>query len=103
MSSRYRFSGFFRPRLGRITAGLIAVWLLWVLLAGDTSIIELWKLKRENADIRARIAELEKRLDIIDAEEQNLQDPEYLEKMAREQYGMIRDGERVYRIVNEGQ
>ncbi|MCK4546209.1 MAG: septum formation initiator family protein [Candidatus Eisenbacteria sp.] len=97
---RNPFRGFMsRDRVGRTVAVAIGLWLLWVLLAGDTSLVQLWKLKHENADIRRRISEMESHLEDLDTQAANLADAEYLEKFAREKYGMIRDGETSYRLV----
>lgn len=89
----------FRQKVTRLVLVGLGLWVLWILFAGDTSLVELWKLKRENGKLRAEIAELERRLTELDREEKNLEDPEYLEKIAREEYGMIRDGEICYRLV----
>jgi len=88
-----------RQRVNRIIAVVLGLWVLWILLAGDTSLVQLWKLKSENAVIQNEISELEQRMEDLATEEKNLQDPEYLEKLAREEYGMIREGETSYRIV----
>ncbi len=89
-----------RQKIGRIIAVALGLWLLWILLAGDTSLVQLWKLKKENTEILEEIGRLEGRLEDLATEEDNLQNPEHLEKLAREEYGMIREGETAYRIVD---
>jgi cell division protein FtsB len=88
-----------RGQVSRIVAVALGLWLLWVLLAGDTSLVQLWKLKSENSDVRNQIADKEARLEQLETDTANLEDPEYVEKIAREKYGMIRDGETSYRVV----
>ena len=86
-----------RQKIGRIVAIALG---LWILLAGETSLVQLWKLKKVNTETQEEIGRLEGRLEDLAAEEENLQNPEHLEKLAREEYGMIRDGETAYRIVD---
>jgi cell division protein DivIC len=78
---------------------LLVVWFFWVLFSGDSSLIQLWKLKRETTVLQAEIDRVKARLEEIDGEAKKLDDPEYLETLARERYGMVREGEKCYRLV----
>lgn len=79
----------------------LLVLLAWLLFFDSYSV---WKrvgwhreharLKAENAELKARITELEQML------EDGLSD-EVVERIAREQYGMRRPGETVYRVERE--
>jgi|GEM_PF-1753938 len=89
-----------RERLSRLIGILLLLWLAWLVFAGDTSLVNLWKLKRENRDLQGQMADLERRLEEIDQAERNLDNPEYLERMVREKYGLVRDGETCYHLVD---
>lgn len=71
--------------------------LLAVFLPSYSQMQDLRDKNREYAD---RIEALQKRNVQLEEEKHLLEtDPVYLEKVGREKMGLIRDGERVYRIV----
>ena len=65
--------------------GLYHVWRLSSRLAEEERMLD---------DALVRISELEREIDRL------TNDLHYIEKIAREEYGMIKDGEEVYRISN---
>ena len=78
--------------------GLMFAGLLWFTWFDSYSLIRRAKWQRdyeqlveENMQLRSEIAELQSMLE-------NPPSDEMIEKIAREQYGMRRDGETVYRI-----
>ena len=86
---------------GRVIAvlGLFAL-AGFALLAGEYSTFDWLTLQRQVADERAAIAELEIEVDSLDRLARALEtDPAAQERAAREGFGMIRDGEILYRIV----
>lgn len=90
-----------RLRLRLLVAALAAV-AVWVAFFDSHSVWrraayagELDRLSAENADLAAQNADLERRLEAgLDAST--------VEKVAREQYGMRRPGEHVYRVDSDG-
>jgi cell division protein FtsB len=67
---------------------------------GDYGLFELHRVQRERAieqqradDVRADVERLRARRDSL------LDDPATIERVARERYGLIRDGERLYRFA----
>ncbi len=67
---------------------------------GDYSFLDLWRLKKQHEQelvqlqaVRARVAELEQKADSL------THDSATLERLAREQYGLIKEGERLYRFA----
>ncbi len=57
-------------------------------------------LKQKNREFAERILQLEARTGKLEQENHALQtDPDYLEKVGREKMGLIRQGEKVYKIV----
>jgi len=66
------------------------------------SYTKMQELKQKNQDFVERIEELTARNKKLEEERQFLQNnPAYLEKVAREKMGLIREGETVYKIVPE--
>jgi cell division protein DivIC len=64
---------------------------------------KMQELKQKNQDLVDRIQYLEVKNKKLEQEQQFLKNnPEYLEKVAREKMGLIRQGETVYKIVPQG-
>lgn len=87
-----------RPHPGWIVAGVLAL-LLGAALFGDNGVLHLWQLRGEveslHRDVQALEAENE-RLSRAITELRN--DPSALERIAREELGLVRPGERVLRF-----
>jgi cell division protein FtsB len=72
------------------------------LLAGEYGTFDWLTLRRQLAEERAAIADLETEVDSLERLARALEtDPVAQERAAREGFGMIRDGEILYRIVPE--
>jgi cell division protein FtsB len=72
----------------------------FALLAGEYSTFDWLTLRRQVAEERAAIADLEIEVDSLERLARALEtDPAAQERAAREGFGMIRDGEILYRIV----
>ena len=75
--------------------GIFLVLLTVVFLPGYS---RLKKLRRENNELQKRIKLLEEHNDVLKEEISSFQqDPEYIEKKAREKLGVIKKGEIIYR------
>ena len=73
----------------------------FALFGGDYGYFEVRRLEKEKASEEARVLELKKELDALRLRADSLtNDSATLERLAREQYGLIRDGERLYRFVD---
>jgi len=99
------FRRFRRPRMpaastarGVFWLGVAAV-LLYLLVLSDFGMLRRWQLAREAEAIEARIEELQAREESLTSEEGRLEDDAYLERIAREQHGMMREGEHVYHLA----
>ena len=58
--------------------------------------------RQKNLEYDKKIAELQRRNGELEAEKRRLiEDPVYLERVARERMGLVRDGEKVYRMDSE--
>jgi cell division protein FtsB len=94
-----RFSPASRPLRRWLVGGLAALLALWLLFFDSHSLLqryhwhrELSQVTDENQRLRLQIQQLEAQL------EQPLSD-ETVERIAREEYGMKRPGETIYRTV----
>lgn len=55
--------------------------------------------RQKNLEYEKKIAELQRRNEELKEEKRRLvEDPVYLERVARERMGLVREGEKVYRI-----
>jgi cell division protein FtsB len=81
-------------------AGIVLAALYFLLLGGEYTFLDLWRIdraeKREVVEldaVRAEVEALQVRVDSL------ANDSATLERIAREDYGLIKDGERLYRFV----
>jgi len=86
------------------------IWLLVVLLVllqyklwvGDGSFAEVWDLYQQVETQREENQQLRERNQALDAEVQDLkQGLEAIEERAREELGMVKEGETFYQIIEE--
>ena len=76
--------------------------LLILFIFGDHGLLQLYKLKRDRAKVQAQIAQLRKERERVMVEKNQLEnDIQYLEKLARERYRMVKPGEKVYKVIPE--
>ena len=79
---------------------LLLVYLQYRLWFGDGSLQEYWQLRREVEVQREENLQLRERNDALDAEVLDLQQGlDAIEERAREDLGMIKEGETFYQIV----
>ena len=88
-------------RLGRLAALCAAFVLAWVgVFAGEYSTFDWLTLRRQVAEERHAVQQLRATLDSLGRLAHDLEtNPAAQERAAREQFGMIRDGEVLYRLV----
>jgi cell division protein FtsB len=91
------------PRLTRrrniVLGALAIVALYFALFGGEYSVFEQLRLKHERTREAARLAALRAEVDSLRARADSLEnDPAAIERVAREKYGLIREGERLYRF-----
>jgi cell division protein FtsB len=76
--------------------------LLLVLFWGDYNATALWHLRQQKKELSSKIEELKVENQILTDQIEVLKDnPEVIEKVAREKLGMTGEGETVYRILPE--
>ena len=88
-------------RLGRaVVPGLVLVAAYYALFGGEYSLLELRSARAAVVEEREELALLEQQIDSLAARAESLRsDPVTLERIAREQFGMIREGETLYRFA----
>ena len=81
---------------------LLCITLLIIFIFGDHGLLQLYKLKRDRAKVQAQISQLRKERERVMVEKNRLEnDIQYLEKLARERYRMVKPGEKVYKVIPE--
>jgi cell division protein FtsB len=85
----------------RLVVGAVAaVAVYYALWGGEYSAFDLRRLRRERAEAEVRLAESRAALDSLRAHAGLLErDPATIERVARERFGMVREGEVLYRFV----
>jgi cell division protein FtsB len=74
----------------------------YALFGGEYSVFEVRRARVERAQAEAQLAELRQEIEALRARADSLEtDPAALERIAREKFGMIREGEILYRLVPE--
>ena len=86
--------------IGRGFLLVVFLFLVYVFLFGDYGAYRIWRQKREIAQLEQTIEALRLRQEELQREIYLLQnDSEYIEKIAREEYGLTKEGEIIYKIV----
>ncbi|MDD3374348.1 MAG: septum formation initiator family protein [Candidatus Omnitrophica bacterium] len=81
---------------------LLFIFALSILVIFLPSYQKMQELKNRNLQYQGQIEDLEEKKARLTEELRRLNDdPEYLEKVGREEMGLIRKGETVYRVVPE--
>jgi cell division protein FtsB len=91
-----------QTRIRWMLASLLAmIAVYFALFGGDYGYFEVRRLEKEKTVEEARLAALQQELAQLRARADSLgTDSATLERIAREKYGLIRDGERLYRFVD---
>jgi cell division protein FtsB len=80
--------------------GLLLVSLYYAVFGGEYSLLELRARRGDLEHERVRLVELETQIDSLSARTDSLRtDDHTLERVARESFGMIKDGETLYRFA----
>jgi len=79
---------------------LIASVLLIIFIFGDHGIYQLYRLRAERSVNQVLITELRKERGKLEEEKFRLKtDMEYIERIARERYRMVKKGEKVFKVI----
>jgi cell division protein FtsB len=84
--------------------GLVLLALYYALFGGEYSAFELWGIRSEGRESVIRVEELTELTEKLGTRAEALEsDDRALEFIARENFGMIRDGEILYRFADSGE
>ena len=90
-----------RRRRRWIFSFIVLLILLFFLSIGKRGFIQHIRIKSEQHRLKREIVSLEKEKERLEEEKKKLNDPEHIEKIAREKYGMAKKNEKVYHVVPE--
>ena len=80
---------------------LIFFSLALVFIFGDHGVLKLYKIKNERQLIQKKIADLRKEREILKNEKSKIEnDLNYIEKIAREKYKMVKPGEKIFKVID---
>jgi len=83
-----------------VVPALLLLALYYALFGGEYSAFELRRTRMDVDGQKAELAELRLRIDSLQARIDSLEhDPATLERIARERFGLIREGETLYRFA----
>ena len=83
-----------------VVPALLVLAAYFAVFGGEYSIFDLRRARNEAEQHGAELAELHRTIDSLSARADSLEtDSATLERIAREQFGMIRDGETLYRFT----
>jgi len=78
---------------------ILCILVLWVGFNFARNAYRNYRLRLEIESLRREIAAIELRNKQLEDEIENWQSPEYVERVAREELGLVKPGERVYVIA----
>ena len=88
----------------RILLLLAFAFVAYRFFAGPYGFVQIHQLWKEKNNLEKESKALQAELIDMEIEKQRLTDDEfYLEKQARERLGMVKEGEKVYRVIQEDQ
>jgi len=87
-----------------IFPGLVALAAYYALFGGEYTAFDLRQIRAEVESSGVQVVELEERTRVLAARAEALEhDPRAIEALARENFGLIRDGEILYRFADSGE
>jgi cell division protein FtsB len=79
---------------------LIIATLIYTFVLGDGGVVRILLLRHQTVELEQDIADLESDLELLKSEIDNLKNnPFYMEKIGRERFGYLKQGDRVFKIV----
>lgn len=89
----------FDERIKRYAFLVFIAALLFQLIFSDGGVMGYIKLRREMQTIQVSVTKLEKEnIDLAQEIDRIQKDDKYLEELARKKFGLVREGEKLYRV-----
>ena len=80
---------------------LICISLIIVFVFGDHGLLKLYRMKSERKLVQRKIANLRAERETLKNEKSKIEnDLNYIEKIAREKYKMVKPGEKIFKVIN---
>ena len=81
---------------------LICFSLFIVFIFGDHGLLKLYKIKQKRGEIQANITQLRNEKEKATKEKNKIEnDLNYIEKIAREKYKMVKPGEKIFKVIEK--
>lgn len=94
--------GIFDNKVAWISGAIILLILFQIFVMRDEGLYSLLQLKQEIRDMESHISRLEIEKGELESERDRLlNDPDYLERIARERFRMAKPGEKVFHVIIE--
>jgi len=94
--------GLFENKVAWISGAIILLIIFQIFVMRDEGLYSLLQLKKEIKDMEAHISRLEiEKAELESERDRLLNDPDYLERIARERFRMAKPGEKVFHVVTE--
>ena len=72
-----------------------------VFIFGDHGLLKLYNIKKERKIIQKKIAQLREEKKVLKNEKSKIEnDLDYIEKIAREKYKMVKPGEKIFKVID---
>ena len=72
-----------------------------VFIFGDHGLLKLYNVKNERKIIQKKISQLREEKEILKNEKSKIEnDLDYIEKIAREKYKMVKPGEKIFKVID---
>jgi len=100
--STRKSGGLFDNKVAWISGAIILLILFQIFVMRDEGLYSLLQLKQEITDMEVHISRLEiEKAELESERDRLLNDPDYLERIARERFRMAKPGEKVFHVVTE--
>ena len=81
---------------------LICMSLIIIFIFGDHGLLKLYKIKSQRKKVQNHITQLREEREKRREEKSKIEnDLEYIEKIAREKYKMVKPGEKIFKVVED--
>ena len=91
-----------RRRIKKIFLFFLFILFILLFITGQRGTYQLYKFSRQANELEIEIAKISEEIKRLEREKDKINnDPEYIEKIAREKYKMKKEGEQVYQIIEE--
>lgn len=100
--SKFNRNADFQRKIIRAILLLGSAALIIIFLFGDHGVYQLYRLRKEKAEVQEQINQLREERITLESEKNRLKiDTDYIEQLAREKYRMAKKGEKVFKVIEK--